>query len=198
MRAIVQDVYGEADVLELRDIARPTPKDGEVLVQVRAAGVDPGVWHLMTGLPYLVRPAIGLRRPRVRVRGRDLAGVVAEVGAGVTHVAVGDEVFGTCDSGSFAEYAVAPGKHVAAKPTSLSFVEAAALPVSAGTALQAVRDCGEVRAGQRVLIIGAAGDRCVRRADRGVAWGAGHRHVQHRQGRPRAFPGCRGRPGLHA
>jgi NADPH:quinone reductase-like Zn-dependent oxidoreductase len=157
MRAIVQDEYGDADVLSLRDIPRPSPSAGEVLVEVRAAGVDPGVWHLMTGLPYLVRPAIGVRRPRVRVRGRDLAGVVAEVGTGVTHVAAGDEVFGTCDSGSFAEFAVAPGKHIAPKPPSLSFVEAAALPVSAGTALQAVRDSGGIRPGQRVLIIGAAG-----------------------------------------
>lgn len=157
MRAIVQDEYGEADVLSLRDIPRPTPGDQEVLIEVRAAGVDPGVWHLMTGLPYLVRPAIGLRRPRVRVRGRDLAGVVAEVGSGVTRVAPGDEVFGTCDSGSFAEYAVAPAGHVAPKPPSLSFVEAAAMPVSGGTALQAVRESGQVGPGQRVLVIGAAG-----------------------------------------
>lgn len=157
MRAIVQDEYGDADVLSLRDIPRPVAGDGEVLVQVRAAGVDPGVWHLMTGLPYLARPAIGVRRPRVPVRGRDLAGVVAEVGPGVTHVAPGDEVFGTCDSGSFAEYAVAPAGHVAPKPPSLSFVEAAALPVSGGTALQAVREAGHVGAGQRVLVIGAAG-----------------------------------------
>jgi NADPH:quinone reductase-like Zn-dependent oxidoreductase len=157
MRAIAQDQYGDADVLGLREVPRPTPGRREVLVEVRAAGVDPGVWHLMTGLPLMVRPIIGLRRPRVAVRGRDLAGVVAEVGPGVTHVAPGDEVYGTCDSGSFAEFAVAPAEHVAPKPASLDFVHAAALPVSGMTALQAVRESGEVRAGQRVMVIGAAG-----------------------------------------
>ena len=157
MRAIVQEQYGDADVLELRDVPRPTPGKDEVLVEVRAAGVDPGVWHLMTGLPLMVRPMLGLRRPRVKVRGRDLAGTVAEVGPGVTHVAPGDDVFGTCESGSFAQHAVAPARHIAPKPASLSFIEAAALPVSGMTALQAVRESGEVRAGQRVLVIGAAG-----------------------------------------
>ena len=157
MRAIAQDEYGDADVLELREVPRPAPGPREVLVEVRAAGVDPGVWHLMTGLPLMARPMIGLRRPRVAVRGRDLAGIVAEVGQGVTHVAPGDEVYGTCDSGSFAEFAVAPAKHIAPKPASLDFARAAALPVSGMTALQAVRESGEVSAGQRVMVIGAAG-----------------------------------------
>src|SRR6266498_4012526 len=103
MKAIVQDHYGTADVLHLRDIDPPTPGDGEVLVRVRAAGVDPGVWHLMTGRPYLVRAmGFGLRKPKVAVRGRDVAGVVEAVGARVTRFSSGDEVYGTCESGSFA------------------------------------------------------------------------------------------------
>lgn len=157
MKAIVQDVYGSADVLELRNIAQPTPSEGEVLIRVRAAGVDQGVWHLMTGLPYLVRLfGYGLKRPKVPVRGREVAGIVEAVGAGVTRFAAGDEVYGTCD-GSFAEYVCAKEDKVARKPANLSFEEAAAAPISAVTALQAVRDAGEVTVGQKVLIIGAGG-----------------------------------------
>lgn len=158
MRAIVQDVYGPAGVLRLRDIGRPSIGDGEVLVRVRAAGVDPGVWHLMTGEPYLVRAmGFGLRKPKVAVRGRDLAGVVEAAGPRVTRFRPGDEVYGTCPSGSFAEYAAAPQERLAAKPASLSFEQAAAVPISGVTALQAVRDCGRVQPGQQVLVIGAAG-----------------------------------------
>ncbi len=157
MKAIVQDAYGPADRLELRDIDQPTPGAGEVLLEVRAAGVDPGVWIFMTGQPYLVRVASGLRRPKVRVRGRAVAGVVAAVGAGVTGLRPGDEVYGTCGSGSFAEYATARQDRLAAKPASLSFEQAAAVPISGVTALQAVRDCGQVQPGQRVMVIGAAG-----------------------------------------
>jgi NADPH:quinone reductase-like Zn-dependent oxidoreductase len=157
MKAIVQDVYGSADVLELRDIARPVPREGEVLIRVRAAGIDQGVWHLMTGLPYLVRLfGYGLKKPKVPVRGREVAGVVEAVGGGVTRFAAGDEVYGTCD-GSFAEYVCAKEDKVARKPASLSFEEAAAAPISAVTALQAVRDAGEITVGQKVLIIGAGG-----------------------------------------
>ncbi|SBT45957.1 NAD(P)-dependent alcohol dehydrogenase [Micromonospora narathiwatensis] len=156
MKAIVQDRYGPADVLRLADIEIPTPGDGQVLVQVRAAGVDPGVWHLMTGLPYLVRLGYGLRRPRVRVRGMDLAGVVTAVGAGVTGFTPGDEVFGT-GAGSFAEYAVASAGRLAPKPATLSFEQAAAVPVSGQTALTAVRDAAWIRPGDRVLVIGAGG-----------------------------------------
>lgn len=156
MKAIVQDRYGSADVLELRDIGQPTVGDGEVLVEVRAAGVDPGVWVFMTGQPYLVRLMSGLRRPKVPVRGRDVAGVVVAVGAGVTRFRPGDEVYGTCESGSYAEYAVAPQHQLAPKPASLSFAQAAAVPVSGTTALQAVRAAG-VQPGHRVLITGAAG-----------------------------------------
>lgn len=158
MKAIVQNVYGSADVLGLRDIRRPSPGDGEVLVQVRAAGADPGVWHMMTGVPYLMRViGFGLRRPKVPVRGLALAGMVETAGPGVTRFRPGDEVFGTCRSGSFAEYAVARQDRLARKPAALSFEQAAALPVSAVTALQAVRDQAGVTAGQRVLITGAGG-----------------------------------------
>jgi NADPH:quinone reductase-like Zn-dependent oxidoreductase len=158
MKAIAQDVYGSADVLELRDIDRPSPGEDQVLIRVRAAGVDPGVWHLMTGEPYLVRAmGFGLRRPKVAVRGRDLAGVVEAVGSGVTRFRAGDEVYGTCESGSFAEYAAAPAKRLASKPVNISFEQAAVAPISGVTALQAVRDCGRVQAGQQVMVIGAAG-----------------------------------------
>jgi len=156
VKAIVQDRYGPAEVLRLADIEVPSPGDGQVLVQVRAAGVDPGVWHLMTGLPYLVRLGYGLRRPRVRVRGMDLAGVVTAVGAGVTGFTPGDEVFGT-GAGSFAEYAVASAGRLAPKPATLSFEQAAAVPVSGQTALTAVRDAARIRPGDRVLVIGAGG-----------------------------------------
>ena len=158
MKAIVQDVYGSADVLELRNIDRPPIGDEEVLVQVHAAGVDPGVWHLMAGEPYLIRAmGFGLRAPKVKVRGRDVAGVVAAAGARVTRFRAGDEVYGTCESGSFAEYAAAQEKRLAAKPAGLSFEQAAVVPISGVTALQAVRDSGRVQSGQQVMVIGAAG-----------------------------------------
>jgi NADPH:quinone reductase-like Zn-dependent oxidoreductase len=157
MKAIVQSSYGSADVLQLRDVDRPSIKDDEVLVEVRAAGVDPGVWVLMTGRPYAVRLGFGLRRPKVAARGRDAAGVVAAVGARVTRFRPGDEVYGTCLSGSFAEYARTPEPRLAVKPANLSFAQAAAVPVSGVTALQAVRDVAQVRPGQRVMVIGAAG-----------------------------------------
>jgi NADPH:quinone reductase-like Zn-dependent oxidoreductase len=158
MKAIIQDIYGSADVLRLSDIDPPSPGTGEVLVQVRAAGADPGVWHMMTGVPYLMRViGFGFRRPKVPVRGLALAGMVAEAGPGVTRFRPGDEVFGICRSGSFAEYAVAREDRLALKPPALSFEQAATLPVSALTALQAVRDQAGVRAGQRVMITGAGG-----------------------------------------
>jgi NADPH:quinone reductase-like Zn-dependent oxidoreductase len=158
MKAIAQDAYGPADILQLREIEQPSPGRGEVLIQVRAAGADPGVWHLMTGVPYLMRViGFGFRRPKVPVRGLALAGVVAAAGPGATRFQPGDEVFGICRSGSFAEYAVAREDRLAAKPASLSFEQAAALPVSALTALQAVRDQARVQAGQRVMITGAGG-----------------------------------------
>ncbi|MCP8999504.1 NAD(P)-dependent alcohol dehydrogenase [Pseudarthrobacter sp. RMG13] len=157
MKAIVQDVYGNADVLQLRDIPLPVPGDREVLIRVRAAGVDQGVWHLMTGRPYLLRLfGFGLKKPKIPVRGREVAGVVEAVGAGVTRLQVGDEVFGTCE-GSFAEFVCAREDRVATKPANLTAEEAAVAPISGVTALQAVRDAGQVTTGQKVLIIGAGG-----------------------------------------
>ncbi|MGW1762709.1 NAD(P)-dependent alcohol dehydrogenase [Streptomyces sp. NPDC002073] len=157
MKAIVQDVYGTADVLELREVPRPAARPGEVLVRVQAAAVDAGVWHLMTGLPYLLRlMGFGLRAPKVPVRGRDVAGRVEAVGAGVTRFRPGDEVFGICE-GSFAEYACAPEDRFVTRPDTLTPAQAAALPISGLTALQALRDAGRVRRGQRVLVIGAGG-----------------------------------------
>ena len=156
MRAIVQDTYGTADALELQDIDRPVAGRGEVLVAVRAAGVDAGVVHLMEGTPLLVRLGYGLRRPRHRVPGLDMAGLVAAVGPDVTECSPGDEVMGI-GKGAFAEYAIAPAAKLVPRPASLSFVAAAALPISGLTGLQAVRDTGGVSAGQRVLVVGAAG-----------------------------------------
>jgi NADPH:quinone reductase-like Zn-dependent oxidoreductase len=158
MRAVVQDVYGEtADVLRLEEIDRPTVGDDEVLVRVVAAGVDRGVWHVMAGLPYPIRLAgYGLRAPKNRVRGAEFAGRVEGVGKDVTTLRPGDEVFGV-GAGSFAEYVVAPVSKVAPKPGSLTFEQAAAMPISASTALQAVRDRGRVQPGERVLVIGASG-----------------------------------------
>ena len=159
MKAIVQDRYGGPEVLELREIDQPVPADNQVLVQVQAAGVHRGDWHIMTGLPYMIRlavPTLGLRKPKVPVLGMDIAGRVESVGAHVTRFQPGDEVFGWTD-GSFAEYAIAPADHLAAKPAILSFEEAAVVPISGFAALQAVRDVGDVQAGQQVLILGAAG-----------------------------------------
>jgi NADPH:quinone reductase-like Zn-dependent oxidoreductase len=157
MKAIVQDSYGSPDVLQLREIDTPAVGDDEVLVGVHAAGVDQGVWHMMAGLPYLIRIAgFGLRAPKNPVRGYDVAGRVESIGENVTRFRPGEEVFGTC-AGSFAEYACARADRVAPKPANLSFEQAAAVPVSGYAALQAVRDQGKVRRGQRVLIIGAGG-----------------------------------------
>jgi len=157
MKAIAQNGYGPADVLQLREVGQPPIGEDQVLVQIRAAGVDPGVWICMTGRPYAARIAFGLARPKVAVRGRALAGVVATVGAGVRWFQPGDEVYGTSPGGTFAEYAAASWKRLAAKPPILSFEQAAAVPISGVTALQSVRDAGRVQAGQKVMIIGAAG-----------------------------------------
>lgn len=156
MKAIVQHRYGSADVLELSDVAQPEISDDEVLVAVRAAGVDRGVWHLMTGLPYLTRLMFGLRAPKTPVPGMDLAGVVKEVGNAVTHLQRGDEVFGV-GVGTYAKLARAPEAKLAPKPTGLTFEQAAVVPISGMTALQAVRDHGKVRPGHKVLILGASG-----------------------------------------
>jgi NADPH:quinone reductase-like Zn-dependent oxidoreductase len=157
MKAVVQDRYGPPDVLELRDVEKPAVEAADVLVRVHAAGLDQGVWHLMTGLPYLVRLAgYGLRAPRSPIRGYDVAGRVEAVGENVDAFRPGDEVFGTCD-GSFAEYARGRTDRLAPKPANLGFEQAAAVPTSGYAALQAVRDRGKVEAGRRVLITGAGG-----------------------------------------
>lgn len=157
MQAIVQDTYGSADVLALRDIDLPQIADDQVLVRVHAAGVDRGVWHLMAGLPYPIRIAgYGVRAPKHPVLGMDLAGVVEAVGKDVTSFAPGDEVFGI-GKGAFAEYAVAPENKLAPKPANLTFEQAAAIAISGLTALQALRDVAKVQAGQKVLVIGASG-----------------------------------------
>ncbi len=156
MRAIVYQEYGAADVMHLAAIDRPAIAAGEVLVQVRAAGLDRGTWHLMTGLPYAGRLAFGLRAPKVAVLGGDLAGVVVAVGSAVTRFQAGDEVFGV-GKGSFAEYTAAREDKLAPKPSNLTFEQAAAVPVSGLTALQGLCDVGHLEAGQKVLIIGASG-----------------------------------------
>ncbi len=157
MPATVQDRYGDAGALRHERVARPVAAKDEVLVRVRAAGLDRGTWHMMTGKPYLMRIAgMGFRGPKDRVLGRDLAGTVEAVGSAVTTFAVGDEVYGI-GRGSFAEYAVARADKLAHKPVGLSFEQAAVVPMSAGTAIQALCDQGRVEAGQTVLVIGASG-----------------------------------------
>jgi NADPH:quinone reductase-like Zn-dependent oxidoreductase len=156
MRAVVHHVYGPADVLRVAEIPRPAPGDGEVLVQVRAAGLDRGAWHVMTGEPYLGRLAFGLRRPKNPVLGMELAGTVVALGRGVSRFAVGDEVYGV-GKGSFAELALAKEGQLARKPGALTFEQAAVVPVSAATALQGLVEVGRVRAGQQVLVTGASG-----------------------------------------
>ena len=157
MKAVVRDEYGSADVVRLGVIATPEIGDDEVLVRVRAAGLDRGVWHLMAGLPYIVRIAgYGLRKPKNPVLGSDLAGVVEAVGKNVTRFRRGDEVFGF-GTGSFAEYARAKENALAPKPANLTFEQAAAVPISASTALQGLREAGRIQPGQKVLIIGASG-----------------------------------------
>jgi NADPH:quinone reductase-like Zn-dependent oxidoreductase len=156
MKAVIQDSYGTSEVLRVGNVNIPEPGDNEVLVKVHAAGLDRGTEHLMTGKPYVVRMATGLRRPKKPISGRDVAGTVVKVGSAVTRFAPGDEVYGVAP-GSFAEYAVGPENKLARKPANLTFAQAAAVPISAGTALQALRDVGKVRAGQTVLVIGASG-----------------------------------------
>ena len=156
MKAIVQDTYGIADDLVFADIERPVAGPGEVLVKVQAASVFIGDWHVITGLPYAVRPKLGMRRPNARVAGQEMAGTVEAVGVRVSLFHPGDEVFGTCQ-GAFAEYVSVPETLLAPKPANLTFEQAGAVAITGTTALQAVRDKGAVRPGQTVLVIGAAG-----------------------------------------
>jgi len=156
MQAMIQDTYGSAEVMQLKDIATPAIGPTDVLVRVRAAGVNIADWAVMHGLPYIARPVYGLRKPKVAVRGTDVAGVIDAVGAQVTRFKVGAEVFGW-GTGSYAEYAAVAKDALAAKPANLSFAEAAAVPMAGLVALQAVRDHGKVGPGSRVLINGASG-----------------------------------------
>jgi NADPH:quinone reductase-like Zn-dependent oxidoreductase len=165
MKAIVQERYGSADVLELREIDRPTAGDDEVLVRVRAASLHPDVWHAMKGVPFVLRiMGSGLRKPKNVVPGTDLAGHVESVGRNVTRFKPGDEVFGLSvlanlwrNGGAYAEYAAVPQARLQLKPAELTFEQAAAVPTSGSLAVQAVRDEGRIRSGQRVLINGAGG-----------------------------------------
>lgn len=155
MKAIIRERYGRPDVLELREVDRPVPAAGEVLLRVHASSVNPVEWYDVTGL-FAVRMGGGLRRPKVPTVGADVAGRVEEIGPGVEEFRPGDEVFGSSGS-AWAEYALARADRLAAKPPSVSFEEAAAVPVAALTALQALRDKGRVQPGQKVLINGASG-----------------------------------------
>jgi NADPH:quinone reductase-like Zn-dependent oxidoreductase len=156
MQAIVQDRYGDAAVLHVRDIDVPQIGEGDVLIRVRAAGVNIADWAIMSGLPYIARPVYGLAKPKHTVRGTDVAGIIEAVGAGVTRFAVGDEVFGWAN-GSYAEYSVSTEDHLAKKPANLTFEAAAAVPMAGLVALQALRDHAAVQPGTTVLVNGASG-----------------------------------------
>ena len=157
MKAIAQERYGEADVLEFRDVEEPEVGENEVLIRVRAAGAGPDVWHIMAGKPYMARAALGLRAPKIKIRGWDVAGVVEAVGSAVTEFAPGDEVMGTAGRGSFAELAATTAEKLVPKPTRLSFEQAAAVPISGTTAIQSLRDKAKMQPGESVVVIGAAG-----------------------------------------
>jgi NADPH:quinone reductase-like Zn-dependent oxidoreductase len=156
MKAIYRDRFGSPDVLELRDIEKPAIKGDEVLVRVRAASVNPADWAVMRGVPYIGRPVFGFRKPKMRVLGHDLAGTVEAVGGSVTGLKPGDEVYGE-GKGAFAEYAAAREKDLAPKPANLTFEQAAAVPMAALVALQAIRDKAKIQPGQKVLVNGAGG-----------------------------------------
>jgi NADPH:quinone reductase-like Zn-dependent oxidoreductase len=157
MKAIVYHEYGSPDVLELREIDKPVVEDDEVLVRVRAASANPADWHFMRGQPYIMRPQSGLRKPRNSVLGRDISGQVEAVGKDVTRFRPGDEVFGDVETAGFAEYRCVTEGFLGPKPANLTFEQAAAVPLAALTALQGLRDAGQVQPEQKVLIIGASG-----------------------------------------
>lgn len=158
MKAFVYDRYGSPDILELKEVDRPTVADEQLLVRVRAAGINPYDWHLLRGDPYLVRMVGGLRRPRkATIAGSDIAGVVEAVGKNVTRFRPGDEVYACVNVGGYAQYVCAPQTLVAQKPANLTFEQAAAVPMAAITALQGLRDAGRLQAGQTVLVNGAGG-----------------------------------------
>jgi NADPH:quinone reductase-like Zn-dependent oxidoreductase len=171
MKAMTRSVYGSAEVLHLNEVAKPVIGDDDVLIRAHAAGVGPDVWHMMTGLPYLVRLGAGLRAPRNHGMGRDVAGVIEAVGVNVTTLQPGDAVFGVCE-GALAEYACTRADRLAPKPVNLTFEEAAAVPVSACAALHGLRDRGETQSGQTLLIIGASGGVGTFAVQLGKAFGA--------------------------
>jgi NADPH:quinone reductase-like Zn-dependent oxidoreductase len=156
MKAIIQNSYGGPEILELQEVEQPSIGPDEVLVRVRAASIHVGDWILMTGTPYVMRMATGLRKPRNQVPGTDIAGTVEAIGTNVTRLRPGDGVFGWV-AGAFAEYASASEDHFVVKPANLTFEQAAAVGVSASTALQLLRDDGQIKAGQQVLVNGASG-----------------------------------------
>jgi NADPH:quinone reductase-like Zn-dependent oxidoreductase len=157
MKAIVYHQYGSPDVLELRDVSKPGIKNGEVLVRVRAAAVNPGDWLYLRGEPYIIRIAAGLFTPRNGVLGRAVAGQVQAAGSNVTRFRPGDEVFAEISKGGFAEYASVAADALALKPASLTYEQAAAVPLVGVTALKGLRDHGKIKPGQKVLINGASG-----------------------------------------
>ncbi|MFE7440389.1 NAD(P)-dependent alcohol dehydrogenase [Streptomyces chartreusis] len=171
MKAVIQDRYGSADVLEFRDVDRPVPTADEVLVRVHAASVNAYDWHLMHGDPVIGRTMMGFRRPKAPVRGRDFAGVVEAVGSGVTGLKPGDEVYGEAD-GSFAEYVCARADDVGPKPANLTFEQAAAIPLAGNTALIGLRDVARVQPGQTLLVNGASGGVGTFAVQLGKAYGA--------------------------
>ena len=157
MKAVYYERFGSADVLELREVPKPHLKPGDVLVRVHAASPNPYDWHFMRGLPYIARPATGFLKPKSSLLGSDVAGEVEAVGDGVTRLRPGDPVFGFVGAGGFAEYVSAPAERLELKPANLSFEQAATVSLAAMTALQGLRDAGEIRSGQKVLIVGASG-----------------------------------------
>jgi NADPH:quinone reductase-like Zn-dependent oxidoreductase len=157
MKAIAYHQYGSPDVLELQEVDKPVAEDGEVLVRVRAASANPADWHFMRGLPYIMRAQSGLGKPKNSVLGRDIAGQVEAVGKDVRRFHPGDEVFANVETGGFAEYTCVSEGSLELKPANLTFEQAAAVPLAALTALQGLRDEGQVQPEQKVLIIGASG-----------------------------------------
>jgi NADPH:quinone reductase-like Zn-dependent oxidoreductase len=156
MKAITYTEYGPPDVLQITEVATPGPKDDEVLIRIRAASVNPLDWHYMRGTPYFIRATAGLSKPKVTRLGVEVAGQVETVGKKVTQFQPGDEVFGTC-KGAFAEYVCASEEALVLKPANVTFEQAAAVPIAAFTALQGLRDKGQIQPGQKVLINGASG-----------------------------------------
>lgn len=157
MKAIVYEEYGQPDVLHLAELEKPAPREGEVLVKIHAASINYVDYHVMTGESTLLRAMNGMRKPRKKILGDDIAGVVESVGAEIQHFKAGDAVFGICNTGGFAEYRCLPETYLARKPASMTFEQAAAIPTAGITALQGVRDQGQVQSGQKALVVGASG-----------------------------------------